>query len=102
MRDPDAEAAWRRLFFDVAPVEIGAPGVACDHRAARRPDVIAGHGAVLVAVDPATARPRVRLWLAPDADADLAAPRLAEARAHLRDLAGADARLEEHTFLWCR
>ena len=68
MREPDAEARWRRLFFDAATREEGEPQVSCDHRAARRPDAVAGPAAVAIAWDPASGRVIARLWATSDGD----------------------------------
>ncbi len=62
MRDPAAEARWRRLFFDPAGREEGEAQVFCDHRAARRPDSIAGPGAVAILWAPANGRVLARRW----------------------------------------
>ncbi len=62
MRDAEAEARWRRLFFDPATREEGEALVSCDHRAARRPDTVAGPGAVVILWDPAGGRLLARRW----------------------------------------
>ena len=62
MRDADAEARWRRLFFDPAAREEGEALVSCDHRAAKRPDTIAGPGAVVILWVPTTGRVIARRW----------------------------------------
>jgi hypothetical protein len=62
MRDAEAEVRWRRLFFDAAEREEGEALVSCDHRAARRPDSIAGPGAVVILWVPASGRLLARRW----------------------------------------
>ena len=105
MREAEAEARHRRLFFDPAERESGEPGVACDHRAATRPDTIAGRGRVLVAVDPTTDRVVARLWVPPDTTGR---PALDDASARTRLLgsvpptAAAAMKIEARDFAWCR
>lgn len=94
MRDPEAEARRRRLFFDPAGTEEGEGRVSCDHRASRRPDVVAGPAVVAIVSDAVTARVRLRVWRAGD-----------DAAAVTRDLAaraGAGERVEALAFLACR
>ena len=62
MRDPEAEARWRRLFFDDAGREEGEAQVSCDHRIARRPDVDGGAAAVAIAQHPESGRVLARRW----------------------------------------
>ena len=85
MRDVDDEARWRRLFFDVAEREEGEPSVSCEHRAARRPDTIAGPGAVVILWIPTSGRVLVRRWESSvDAPIDLDA-----AKARIGEMPGA-------------
>jgi hypothetical protein len=62
MRDAEAEVRWRRLFFEPAAREEGEALVSCDHRAAKRPDTIAGPGAVVILWVPTTGRVIARRW----------------------------------------
>lgn len=82
MRAPDAEARWRRLFFDAAIREAGEAQVSCDHRVARRPDLDGGPAVVTILWDPARGRVLERRWATSDGGPiDLAAAmrRLGEA-----------------------
>lgn len=105
-RDPEAEALWRRLFFDTADREVGESGVSCDHRRARRPEAIRGIGFVAVATDGA-GRLRARLWGEPEGGGiDLLADR-AVLEARLRALlppedATIAIAVEARVFAWCR
>ena len=96
-----ADPLRRPLFFD--PVEIEGPdaGVPCDHLAARRPEVVAGSGWVVLMESPSTRR-RVRYWRPPAADdpADIEAEarHFAVSAAPERDFAVLSAR----SFGWCR
>ena len=69
MREPEAEARWRRLFFDAAGHEEGEAEVACDHRVARRPDLDGGPAAVAIAWDRASGRVLIRRWVVSDGGA---------------------------------
>ena len=62
MRTPEAEARWRRLFFDPAGREEGVAEVSCDHRVARRPDLDGGPAAVAILWDPTSGRIHLRRW----------------------------------------
>lgn len=102
-RDPVDEVRHRRLFFDPAGREIGEAGVDCGHRAAARPDLVAGTGLVAVAWEAASGRVDVRLWVPPGADGR---PALAEDAAR-RQVAAAVAErpgvtIEIARFSWCR
>jgi len=97
LREPDAEARWRRLFFDAAGREEGEPQVACDHRARRRPDVIGGPAAVAILWDPASGRVLVRRWESGEAAIDLE-----PLRRRLGEAAPAGTRVEALAFLRCR
>lgn len=105
MREAEAEARHRRLFFDPAERESGEPGVACDHRTVTRPESIAGRGRVLVAVDATTGRVVARLWVPPD---PTGRPALDEAAARSRLLHAAHPtpasamKIEMRDFAWCR
>ena len=98
-----ADPLRRPLFFD--PVEIEGPdaGVPCDHLAARRPEVVAGAGwVVLMETGGSPPAQRLRFWL-PPGQATEAAPE-AEALAFARKRTGlASIRiLASRKFLWCR
>lgn len=102
-RDPADEVRHRRLFFDAAGREIGEAGVDCGHRAASRPDLVAGGGLVVVAWDAASGRVLVRFWVPPGADGR---PSVTEAEAR-RQVAAAvvptsSASIESLRFSWCR
>jgi hypothetical protein len=105
LRDAEAEAAHRRLFFDEALVEAGLPGVACDHRVASRPDVSAGTGSVHVVWRLSDGRVVARLWQAPGqrlTPAQLSA-RLDALVAATPDGAGRPAlKTDSRDFAWCR
>ena len=100
MREAADEARVRRLFFEPAVREIGEAGVACDHRAARRPETVAGRGRVSVLLAP-DGRVLVRRWTAPDAAVagDDESVLRAAARAAGLD---ADGAVETRVFAWCR
>jgi hypothetical protein len=104
MRDAQAEALHRRLFFDPARIEEGSPGVSCDHRVARRPETSAGTGEVVVAVRKTGGEVIVRLWFPPvvERSEEVIASRLAT----LSRAAGVDdvatLHVERHRFAWCR
>lgn len=107
MRDPADESRRDLLFFRSAAQEIGEAGVDCGHRRARRPDTIAGTGAVLVALDSASGRVLLRRWVAPEAAAPEATPDLEGLSRDLRDRVGASAAahslsIEAVAFAWCR
>lgn len=107
MRDPADESRRDLLFFRAAAREIGEAGVDCGHRRARRPDTIAGTGAVLVAVDSVSGRVLLRRWVAPEATAPEATPDLEVLSRELREHIGAAAAqrsisIETVAFAWCR
>ncbi|MDK9695319.1 MAG: hypothetical protein OEL76_02910 [Siculibacillus sp.] len=98
MRAPDAEARWRRLFFDPAGREEGVAEVSCDHRAARRPDLDGGPAAVAILWDPTSGRILLRRWEASEGaaiDVEALLLRLAEG-------APAGARTDALAFRRCR
>lgn len=99
----DRDPLRRPLFFDAVDIDGPSPGVPCDHLAARRPEVIAGKGWVVL-LETAEARPRrIRFWIpppaTPEADvAEAAARSFAAARA-----GGAEFKLVGlRHFGWCR
>lgn len=102
MRSEEAERRWRALFFDELALEIGPPGLSCDHVAKSKPNEIAGRGYVLlVRTGPEPAK-LIRVWLPPGT---ASSPEIASVHAHMRAReAGATwATVEDmHTFLWCR
>lgn len=98
MREPDAEARWRRLFFDPAAREEGEAQVACDHRLTRRPDLDGGPAAVAILVDPASGRVLARRWEISDG----AAIDLAALKAGLAAAAPAGAVVDGLAFRRCR
>lgn len=97
MRDPAAEARHRRLFFDPALREEGEAQVSCDHRAAKRPDTVAGPAAVVILWEAARGRVLVRRWIAATTAIDLAAE-----IARLAEGAPAGASVDGLAFLRCR
>lgn len=98
MREPDAEARWRRLFFEPAGREEGEAQVSCDHRVARRPDLDGGPTAVAVLFDAKTGRIHLRRWEISDgAGVDLDA-----LRRRLADGAPAGAGVDALAFRRCR
>lgn len=129
MRDPEDDARHRALLFDGVDVEIGPPGLPCDHVAKRKPEAIAGRGQVVTFAAreaelreknatprangapsattlPHTPAPRaktVRVWLPPDAAASLDQA-IAQARtAALSRLPGATlTQTGAREFLWCK
>ena len=107
MRDPADESRRDLLFFRSAVHEIGEAGVDCGHRRARRPDTIAGTGAVLVAVDSVSGRVLLRRWVAPEATAPEATPDFAALSDEMRARVGASSArgavtIEAVAFAWCR
>jgi len=97
MRDPAAEARLRRLLFDPAMREQGEAQVSCDHRAAKRPDTVAGPAAVVILWDAAQGRVLVRRWIASTAAIDLAGE-----TARLAEGAPAGTSVDGLVFLRCR
>lgn len=91
----------RPLFFDPADIESAPAGVPCDHVADRRPETVAGQGAVVLlrAPDGRT----IRYWAPPPtpaalADIDRQARDFAAARVGNVDFALVGRRI----FSWCR
>lgn len=106
-RDPADESRRERLFFAPAAIEIGEAGVDCGHRRVRRPDSIAGTGAVVVAVDSVTGRVLLRLWAAPETTRPNAPVDLAALERQARDRLGEGGTnraitIEATGFAWCR
>lgn len=126
MRDPADETRHRALFFDGVDLEIGPPGLSCDHLVARKPQAIAGRGYVVIfaareaetagkdagAGAPGTATPRhpparrattVRVWQPPESAATLEAAR-AQAReaAHARLPGATLTQTDAKEFWWCK
>lgn len=104
MRDEAVESRRRALFFDVTAIEIGPPGLPCDHLVKRRPEAVAGKGFVVLLNFTRDERARqARVWLPPGE-----ASSLDDAR-H-RAVAAVAARLPEQQpriadaaeFVWCR
>lgn len=98
MRTPEAEARWRRLFFDPAGREEGVAEVSCDHRVARRPDLDGGPAAVAILWDPTSGRVLLRRWETSESaavDVEALSRRLAEG-------APAEARTDALAFRRCR
>jgi hypothetical protein len=103
MRDPAAEQRHRALFFDTVDIEIGSPGLSCDHVRASKPQAIAGIGYVALLSAEAGRTMLLRAWFAPGeaASADDAKAR-AQAAFSAR-LPGAALRLADfRQFHWCR
>lgn len=106
MRDPADESRRDLLFFRSAAEEIGEAGVDCGHRRTRRPDTIAGTGAVLVAVDSVSGRVLLRRWVAPAA-APETTPDLEALSLEVRERIGTTApqrpvSIQATGFAWCR
>jgi hypothetical protein len=104
MRDEAVEQRRRALFFDAAAVEIGPPGLPCDHLVKRRPEAVAGKGFVVLLNFTRSERVRqARVWIPPGE-----ASSLDEARRHA--LEAVAAKLPEQQpritdaaeFVWCR
>lgn len=102
MRSEDAERRRRALFFDDVDIEIGAPGLPCDHIVKSKPHAVSGRGHVALLREAATPPRRVRVWLRPDtASSDNPSDQvrsLAIARTGAADLVVEDL----HAFWWCR
>jgi hypothetical protein len=121
MRDPEDDARHRALFFDGVDVEIGPPGLPCDHVVTRKPESVAGRGQVVTfavrdgaapmapahaagtpAAKPSRAK-TIRVWLPPPATASLDEAIAAARAAALARLPGALlAQTGAREFWWCK
>lgn len=95
------ERRRRALYFDTVDLEIGPPGLPCDHLALKRPEVTAGTGFVVLArisgAPPATAR----IWFPPGSvsrDVAQAAQAMLVARFPEAGVSVTDSQ----RFVWCR
>jgi hypothetical protein len=101
MRDAAAEQRRRALFFDPVDIEIGPPGLPCDHLARTKPEVIAGDGLVTIGRIDGPVAKTIRVWVPPaashhDATNDVrteVSARFPAASLHI---------LDSQRFLWCR
>jgi hypothetical protein len=100
-REPMAEQLHRALFFDSVDVEIGTPGLPCDHLKSSKPQVIAGVGHVVLLTT--KAGPVMRVWF-PPGSALSAGDARTKAQAVLAErLPGADQlTFQQREFFWCR
>ncbi len=110
-RNPADESRREALFFTPAAREIGTPGVDCGHRVGRRPEAVAGMGAVVVVIDRGIGHPILRRWLPPDPTAPDRSPDLRKLRedvltelgfAPRADLPEGRITIEATAFAWCR
>ena len=67
MRSEEEERKRRALFFDAMQLEIGEPGLPCDHLARSKPQVIAGPAYVVILGLQGKDEDRLRVWIAPGA-----------------------------------
>lgn len=104
MRSEEGERRHRALFFDEVDVELGKPGLSCDHLVTSRPHHVAGPAYVVVLTAHLTATTkRVRVWLPPGQVALLAdafAKASALAAGHLPE--ARFERLDAKRFALCR
>ncbi|MBI5322468.1 hypothetical protein [Bradyrhizobium sp.] len=66
-RSEEEERRRRALFFDAVAVEIGEPGLPCDHLARSKPQTVAGPAFVVILGRPGKDEDRLRVWIAPGA-----------------------------------
>lgn len=83
MRSEEEERKRRALFFDTVALEIGEPGLPCDHLAFSKPQAIAGPAFVVILGWQGKDEDRLRVWIAPGAAASEG-----EALQQAQDLAG--------------
>lgn len=97
------EQRRRRLYFDPVDVEIGQPGLPCDHLVRRKPDAISGPGFVVLGTVGATPAQTARVWFPPGTAADAAAAEKAARGALATRAPAGEVRIaESQRFLWCR
>lgn len=67
LRTEEEERRRRALFFDGVTLEIGEPGLPCDHLARSKPQAIAGPAYVVILSLQGKDTDRLRVWIAPAA-----------------------------------
>jgi len=98
-----ADPLRRPLFFDPVTIENTPAGVSCAHRAATRPDLVAGQGAVVLLEAEGDTAERVRFWLPPEAAQTEGDPVAAARRFAAETRPSVPFRLiATRVFLWCR
>lgn len=103
MRDAAAERRHRALFFDSVDLEIGTPGLPCDHVRRSKPHAVAGIGYVVLLMARADRAALLRVWFPPGDAAssdDARAKALAALETHWPGAVLQSTDLRQ--FHWCR
>ena len=103
MRSEEDERRRRALFFDGVALEIGEPGLPCDHLARSKPQAVAGRAFVVILGLPGKDTDRLRVWIAPGAaGSDDEALRQAHDLAGRRRAGAVHVLIDMRGFLACR
>lgn len=103
MRSEEDERRRRALFFDGVALEIGEPGLPCDHLARSKPQAVAGPAFVVILGRQGHDADRLRVWIAPGvAGSDDEALRQAHDLAGRRRAGAVHVLVDMRGFLACR
>lgn len=104
MRDEAVEQRRRALFFDATAVEIGPPGLPCDHLVRRRPEAVAGKGFVVILNFTRSERVhQARVWIPPGEVSSLDEARRHALHTVATKLPDQQPRIADAVeFVWCR
>jgi len=103
MRSEEEERKRRALFFDAVQLEIGEPGLPCDHLARSKPQAIAGPAYVVILGLQGKDEDRLRVWIAPGAaDSEGKALQQAHDLAGRRRAGAVHVLIDMRRFLACR
>lgn len=104
MRDEAVEQRRRALFFDAVTLDIGPPGLPCDHLVRRRPEAVAGKGFVVILNFTRSERVhQARVWIPPGEVSSLDEARRHALHTVATKLPDQQPRIADAVeFVWCR
>lgn len=102
LRTEEEEQRRRALFFDPVDVELGEPGLPCDHLAKSKPQSVAGPAYVVLLSGPGDRGVRTRVWFPPGSAASIEDASSQARAAATRTGAAEMAIIDQKKFMWCR